>query len=291
MSSLSQNSANLQLNTQPIISSEVVLVTVPMAQNWLSTMIENQRKPSGPQVAKYAREMANGKWEISAPLSFNHEGQLIDGQHRLLAVVKSQKPTLFLIVRNLESSAALKFDLGKNRTTQNIAHLHGYDWINHKQISTYTSMFISPTTATKLPLQSMSEKLDGIIKHKDAIEFAVSRTYGMWKHSCFSAVVARAYYSENHERLEQFLEVLTTGVCKVDGDSAAAVLREFWMRRVGKTTDGFSTRLMLTRLTTSALKRFLKREKTKVLQETKFNFFPVDDFDIWWKEKQKCNLS
>jgi hypothetical protein len=57
MSSLSQNSANLQLNTQPIISSEVVLVTVPMAQNWLSTMIENQRKP---QVRKWQSTL--GKW-------------------------------------------------------------------------------------------------------------------------------------------------------------------------------------------------------------------------------------
>jgi hypothetical protein len=287
MNVLSQNPANLQGDLQLEISANVILVTVSMAENWLANMIENQRKPSAATVNKYAKEMVVGKWEVSSPLSFNDEGQLIDGQHRLLAVVKSGVSTPFLTVGNLPKSAALKFDLGKNRTTQNIANLHGYDWIKLKQISTYTSMFLSPTTSAKAPLLSMDEKLEGIVKHRDAMDFVISRVHGTWQNACFSSVVARAYYSQNHQRLEEFLEVLTTGTCKVDGDSAASALRELWMRKKASMNDGAGSRLMLIRLTTSALKRFIKREKTKSLQETKTNYFPADDFDQWWKDKQQ----
>lgn len=287
MNVLSQNSDDLQNSIPLKIKADVILVTVSMAKNWLSTMIENQRKPSSATVNKYADEMKNGKWEISSALSFDNEGRLIDGQHRLLAVIKSEVPTLFLIIGNLPSSSALKFDLGKNRTTQNIAYLKGLDWIGLKHISTYTSMFIPPTTAAKPPLLSIDNKLDGIVKHKDAIEFALSRVHGTWQNACFVSVVSRAYYSQNHQRLEEFLEVLTTGICKVDGDSAATALREFWLRKSKGFDSGAGTRLTLIRLTTSALKRFIRREKTKTIRETLVNHFPVGDFDQWWEDRQK----
>lgn len=103
----------------------------------------------------------------------------------------------------------------------------------------------------------------------------------------FVSVIARAYYSQNHQRLEEFLEVLTTGVCKVDGDSAAIALREFWLKKQKGFDVGAGTRLILIRMVTTALFRFIRREKTKVLRETFTNHFPVKDFDQWWESRQQ----
>jgi len=287
MNLLSQDCDKTQIPIPLNIGASVILVTVPMAKNWLSNMIENQRKPSLPTVNKYASEMKAGRWELSAPLSFDTEGRLIDGQHRLMAVIKSEIPTNFLIVGNLPTSAAIKFDLGKARTAQNIAHLKGYEWMKRGHISTYVAMFENPSISTNIPTFAHEEKINGIIDHQEAIEFATSRVCGIWQNSCFVSVVARAYYSQNHQRLEEFLEVLITGVCKVEGDSAAIALRDFWIKNYKKYRSGRDSRLMLVRLTTSALRRFVRREKTKSLKETTVNHFPVKHFDDWWQSKSQ----
>lgn len=285
MDLLSQNSDGSQGSIPLNIKADVVLVTASIAKDWLSSMIPNQRNPSLATVNKYANEMKAGRWEVSSALSFNDQGHLIDGQHRLLAVIKSEVPTPFLIVGNLPSSAALKFDIGRSRTAVNIANLQGCEWVTNKHISTYKGMFISPTVIANIPLISHEETLEGVVKHREAIDFVLSRVHGTWTNACLTSVVARAYYSQNHKRLEEFLEVVTIGVCKNDDDSAASALREFWSRKSKDFSSMSSRRVSLVRITTNALRRFIKKSKVKSLQETTENYFPVKDFDQWWQDR------
>lgn len=68
---------------------QVVNVTPAMAKEWLSNNGKN-RKVSAPHVRRLAVSMAGGHWVLNGQtISFDDSGRLLDGQHRLTAVVES----------------------------------------------------------------------------------------------------------------------------------------------------------------------------------------------------------
>ena len=78
-----------------------VKVTPEMAQAWLDNQLQNRTK-SATTVSQYATAMFDGVWlaDESLPLRFNEDGRLVDGQHRLLAVIEHGLPVDFFVVEN-----------------------------------------------------------------------------------------------------------------------------------------------------------------------------------------------
>ena len=90
-----------------------ILVTPEIANEWLEGHT-NFRDPSKGTVERYAESMIRGEWELNGePLAFNSEGELKNGQHRLLAVVKSGVPVLFSVLEGVDSDL---YDKGKVRS-------------------------------------------------------------------------------------------------------------------------------------------------------------------------------
>lgn len=73
-----------------------VLVTPEMARSLLATNTNNRAVRHG-NVRLYARRMRNGEWisNKTEPITFDRNGRLIQGQHRLLAVIESGVPIRF----------------------------------------------------------------------------------------------------------------------------------------------------------------------------------------------------
>ena len=74
--------------------------------------------------------------------------------------------------------------------------------------------------------------LDLYVKHQEAIDF-VAKSYGTANgvtHSALRAVVARAYYHENHKRLQEFMYVVDSGYAVTPNDDAAIALRNFYLQ-------------------------------------------------------------
>jgi len=72
------------------VRSQWMDVTPAMAARWLKNNFRN-RPMDGKVVDAYARDMANGVWvPTHQGIAFNDRDDLIDGQHRLAAVVKSR---------------------------------------------------------------------------------------------------------------------------------------------------------------------------------------------------------
>jgi len=79
--------------------------TVRINPEMASSMLANQRTNraiSRHTVNKYAREIQSGRWisSILSPIVVDEEGRLIDGQHRLQAIVKSAVEVDAIIVRS-----------------------------------------------------------------------------------------------------------------------------------------------------------------------------------------------
>lgn len=91
-------------------------VTPRMAKDWLSTNCEN-RTLSSDWVDKLARDMANGDFpNVGETIKFDQDGNLIDGQHRLSAVVQSGRQIEFIVVEGIDRDHRYKMDKQRRRT-------------------------------------------------------------------------------------------------------------------------------------------------------------------------------
>lgn len=92
--------------------SQWMEVTPALAQRWLRNNFRN-RPVSDDVVTSYARDMAAGQWVATHQgIAFNDRDELIDGQHRLLAVVKSGRTIRMMVTFGLPSKIN-----GKEMTT------------------------------------------------------------------------------------------------------------------------------------------------------------------------------
>jgi len=74
-----------------------------MAKDWLENNFRN-RPISEDTVAAYARDMIAGQWVATHQgVAFNDKDELIDGQHRLHAIVRCDKTIRMMVTFGLPS--------------------------------------------------------------------------------------------------------------------------------------------------------------------------------------------
>lgn len=104
---------------------ERVDVTPEQAQQWLALNRHN-RSLRERQADLYAMDMASGDWRWTGEtIKFANDGSLIDGQHRLRAVVIADVTVPFLVVRGLEAVAQEDVDRGLPRKFYDVLRLRG----------------------------------------------------------------------------------------------------------------------------------------------------------------------
>jgi len=103
----------------------LVEVTPDLANKWLRNHNQsNPRTASMSVVRKYAKDMTDGRWGMDPnPICFGPNDELLNGQHRLMAVVESGTIQRFWIARNCPADSV--FDIGKTRSTGDILQSHG----------------------------------------------------------------------------------------------------------------------------------------------------------------------
>lgn len=101
----------------PGIEIYLVNITPKIADEFLDVNTEGQRNLNGDVVERYIDDMSSNNWMFSgAPILFDKQGKLIDGQHRLNAIVDSQTTQLCLVVAGLDPDVMKAVDLGRKRT-------------------------------------------------------------------------------------------------------------------------------------------------------------------------------
>lgn len=91
---------------------EWVDVTPELAHEWLGRNTHNRNLRSR-TVSAYASDMANGVWRQTGDgIRFSRDGVLLDGQHRLAAVVESGATIRTVVVRGLDVAVQNDMDSG-----------------------------------------------------------------------------------------------------------------------------------------------------------------------------------
>lgn len=101
-------------------TASLIFVAPDTAQRWLSKNDRNRRL-NNETVSRYVRDMNNGDWEFTGEaVKFADDGRLLDGQHRLTALVEHGSPILMLVVRGLTQRAQDVMDTGRKRSASDM---------------------------------------------------------------------------------------------------------------------------------------------------------------------------
>lgn len=109
------------------------------AASFIANIDNKQRRLAKGRMTQILRDINNGRWENTGdPIRLSLEGTLIDGQHRLTALVHADKSDMVLkdmTVVVLKGRSALDVvDIGKTRTVGDIRRMTGRDYLPTRAI-------------------------------------------------------------------------------------------------------------------------------------------------------------
>jgi hypothetical protein len=117
--------STLPLPSAPRAEYSEEVITPAIARRYLDANRSN-RPMSRHVVAEYVSAMNGGEWLFNGEaIKFDRDGQLVDGQHRLEAVVKSGKSIAFLVIRGLDPEVFKTIDTGKKRSAGDVLAIKG----------------------------------------------------------------------------------------------------------------------------------------------------------------------
>jgi len=101
-------------------------ITPAIAKKMLETNTDNRRIRQR-TVKLYSIEMATGKWKegTAEPIKIDPTGKVLDGQHRLLAVIKANTPIEFTVAYDVNDSVFDVLDTGRNRSGADVFKIAG----------------------------------------------------------------------------------------------------------------------------------------------------------------------
>lgn len=219
--------------------AEIEYINPAYAKQLLEQNCKN-RKLSQKTVDRYASDMKEGRWESNGQgIILTAEGKLLDGQHRMAAVVQAQCNVGMLVVRGVPEAAFHTMDSGRARTLSDVLSVRGF--ANTALLGavartswTYASGAIVGYTPTKAALERF------ILDHDylSDITATVNNRLRMPSKSAIAAVLFLANEGRKFDtEVEKFVEALSTGAALYKGDPRLT-LREWLMATKGKTSSG-----------------------------------------------------
>lgn len=156
-------------------------VSPAMARDWLAKSKGN-RALNENYVLSLAVAMSEGKWLPDASeVVFDTDEALIDGHHRLSAVVLHEKPVKMAVKRGVQTAARNVIDTGRTRSMSDLLGMYrSVDYANHRRAALNICVFLLVGVgkdASKMPSIRTLDAFDSWMRHfKDGIDWAVTAT-------------------------------------------------------------------------------------------------------------------
>lgn len=106
-------------------SAAIEVIGPTEAKEYLDRNMNNRPLKEG-VVSKYVEDIQEGRFDFNGEsIIFSNTGRLLDGQHRLEAVVRTGVELIFVVARGIPDKAFDTIDLGKNRSVGDIMNILG----------------------------------------------------------------------------------------------------------------------------------------------------------------------
>jgi hypothetical protein len=216
----------------------VETITAKQAEKYLQFNINN-RPLRKSLVNQYAKDMAAGNWRLTHQgVAFNCDGTLLDGQHRLAAVVQSGATVQMLVARGVDSRNQLVMDDHAKRSAGDALSLARKEKITQSEVAVIRGAIELSADRNWAKCRMTKQDLDGVLDtFRQPLNFVAEKMpnneRGITSAPVKASVVLAWFYVKDLERLKTFCDVLTGKILpENDGDRAAVVLRE-WLLRSG----------------------------------------------------------
>jgi hypothetical protein len=250
-------------------SAEITDVNPKMAGEILAGNTEN-RNLRPVYVKQLAEAMERGEWVLNGePVQIAKNGLLLNGQHRLNAVVESGVTVQMVVIRGLAVSTRRTMDMGTRRNLSDVLALHGkMDTTNLAAVlgllhrhRTGAKVDFSSRTAPTVP-QALQ-----LLEQEPGIEEAVTEARRIYRISRMRMTVA-AFLLYLFEEVDpgaggKFFDALCEPRREPEG-SAAAVLRSHLDRVRSEPNYQFST-VVLMAMTIKAFNAWREGRSVEVL--------------------------
>ncbi len=197
------------------------LITPAIAKKYLEKNTNN-RKVKENVVRKYALDMTEGRWVANTAemIKISKTDQILDGQHRLLAVVKSNTATMFHIARNLEDKVFSVLDTGVARNASDSFVVQGIK--NGSQIpsiiSTHHNLTYGSPGNLKQKALTNKQLIERYFEKPDMYQEVIKNSFVSY--SAFMKVLPLSHIGGfylffndiNHSKSIEFMSQLCSGV-------------------------------------------------------------------------------
>lgn len=264
--------------------SRVETITPDIAADYLTKNKVN-RSLKLHAIRNYARDMANGDWQLSPQgISFYENGNLADGQNRLHAVIRAGVPVDFYVTYGVPNESTIQ-DRGVSRSTTDVFKMGGKSnpATSTAGIAIVNTLFIM----ANLPHISDSIRVSFVNENEATLANAVRFTQNGGKNvvgrkaAVGAAVFCALYSGVDSNAIENFCQVLNTGFQNDFQESAAIVVRNFITKEYTGNTNGSKWELF--HMTLNAIKDFSRRNPRRIR-------YKVDSIPPYWEYVKKQTI-
>lgn len=269
-----------------MIQAKIEKITPAIAQEYLKHNTNNYRRISETRIHTYAEDMRNGCWQTNGEaIAFSESGTLLNGQHRLKAIIESGTTVEILVVRGVKNGTNL-YDCGGGRTIQ--------QWGNAENIHIPTTV----SGAARIIIGGFrwnaprGVQMDYIKQHYDELKEA-ARIATLGKKDgignkcsvCLCVYICRRLQLMHDDVLEEFFRVFNTGSItpeqRRDPSPALIASRQFLTKI--PTSGSAAAQIRQFEVVMQALQDFKKNKNRK-------REYPFDAQQLeWLKEIQKLD--
>ena len=259
-----------------------MVITPEMATEILKGQIRN-RKVNQNRVKMYATQMENGEWGLSPqPICFNEDGELSDGQHRLLAVIKSNIPIEFIVAKGVPNDAVI--DQGLARNSSDALYMRGL--INKSSSVAMSVVNRYLTSSYGCNNYNDKDRMKFINRYEKEIDEAIKISKRgdnspiLRKAPVQAAILGALICGVDEKALDRFAKVANTGYAESSEETAAITLVKYMRSLSSFSGEKVSSNLCM--FAEMAIKDFVNKVPRKKVYK--------DLFHVYIQVKSKDNI-
>lgn len=257
-------------------------IITPAVAAKLLTLEQTNRNRRGGVVDTYAEYIASGKWIlIPSAVVFDIYGCLIDGGHRLTAIVQSGIPTPLIICCGAGGKVQQIMDQVVPRTVVDMLHLQNKN-VTSLEVAVCRSIYTESPASLKVAISKID--IAELVKlHYPVVHFAVS---GFGAKKTFNAPVlapivraleAHRNDAKKYAEIERFIGILSGKIkagLNATTDMIPSNLKE-WLSNEYSNKRRTVARRVVYRKVDKCLWAYLHGENISNITEAKIEYFPV----------------
>ena len=239
------------------ISVAIETITPEIAQQMLD-LNDHNRVVSQGYVDQYYNDLMKDRWPVNGEtVKICEDGRLLDGQHRLLAIVKAQKTVTTIVVRGLPLSAQDTIDIGRKRAVRDALSIGGYK--NSTAVASMAGYIVrwkkyQSVFNFRFGRVSNSEILAYIDNNPEIVASAAHTSNKSRGSPMIASIDGVIHFAMNNrlnlgEEYEAFRTVMRTGIQTYEGDPAfhlrEKILKQRLQRVPSRPGDQLATALYI----------------------------------------------